>query len=62
MSGVWETLFREEKQDWTSCIVNAVTNTGNMMVEIPCAILAMISATVFFAFGFFMSQVVAVID
>ena len=59
MSGVWETLFREEKQDWTSCIVNAVTNTGNMMVEIPCAILTMTSAALIFFLSFISAQVTA---
>ena len=59
MSGVWESLFREEtKQDWTggSFGVN-VANLTNLIMEIPCNILALLSAAIIFVWEFILAQV-----
>lgn len=62
MSGVWESLFREEKQDWTSCIVSTVTNTINFILEVPCLILALLSTTIIFTWEFIVAQARVVSD
>jgi hypothetical protein len=43
MSGVWETLFAEEKQDWIGAIVNGVSCLLSLALELPCTLLALIS-------------------
>lgn len=45
MSGVWEALFYEEKQDWITCIVSSVTTLLSLLVDLPCTLLALISST-----------------
>ena len=56
MSGVWESLFREEtKQEW-SIGVN-VANLTNLIMEIPCTILALLSAAIIVVWEFILTQV-----
>ena len=52
MSGVWEALFQEEKQDWIACITGCVTALLNMILEAPCTILALISTSLILAWDF----------
>ena len=43
MSGVWEALFQEEKQDWISAISGSVSAIVALALEIPCTLLALAS-------------------
>ena len=52
MAGVWETLFYEEKQDWITTIINGVSSLTCCAVEIPCAILALISTCLIMSWEF----------
>merc|ERR1712223_336730 len=52
MSGVWEALFQEEKQDWIACITGCVTALLNLILEAPCTILALISTALILAWDF----------
>ena len=52
MSGVWEALFQEEKQDWITCIVSSVTSLLNLLVELPCTLLALISSTLLLSWDY----------
>ena len=52
MSGVWEALFYEEKQDWITCVVSSVTSLLNLLVELPCTLLALLSSTLLLSWDY----------
>merc|ERR1712012_1480087 len=52
MSGVWEALFQEEKQDWITCVVSSVTTLLNLLVELPCTLLALLSSTLLLSWDY----------
>jgi hypothetical protein len=58
MSYVWESLFREEKQDWLAGVAGGLTNLVNLMVELPCTVLALLSAALVFVWEFVCVQVI----
>ena len=43
MSGVWEALFQEEKQDWIAAISGSVSALVALALELPCTLLALAS-------------------
>ena len=43
MSGVWEALFQEEKQDWIAAISGSVSSIVTLALEVPCTLLALAS-------------------
>ena len=61
MSYVWESLFREEKQDWLAGAAGGLTNLVNLMVELPCTVLALLSAALVFVWEFVCVQVIQIV-
>ena len=48
MSGFWEALFRDERQDWSSCIVSYVGNLAAAVAALPGVIAGFTVAAVLF--------------
>ena len=42
--GVWD-LFAEEKEGWIETVIGGVSSVTNLAIELPCALLALISST-----------------
>ena len=52
MSGIWETLFREEPQAWSTWISNNVEYLAGILVRLPEAILVITMGAILFVWEF----------
>ena len=52
MSGIWETLFREEPQAWSTWISNNVEYLAGVLVRLPEAILVITMGAILFVWEF----------
>lgn len=52
MSGVWESLFYEEKQNYVEAIVGSITALLTLAVELPCTLLALVSTCLLMSYEY----------
>jgi len=62
MSGFWETLFRDEPQGWSACIVNHLDYYVGLLVALPGTIVALILSLLVIVWDFTCAQARAVSD